>query len=125
MPSGGCSARWTDRYLYFQTMTVTVKNKRELIVPQSVRRQAGIKSGDRLEFRVSGGIINIIPELPSADREYTPAQRRVIDARLAESAEDFKKGRGFGPFDTADEMIVHMKAQLKKRAAAKKTKRTG
>ena len=105
-------------------MTVTVKNKKELVVPQSVRRQAGIKSGDRLEFRVSGGIINIIPELPSADDEYTPAQRRSIDARLAKSVDEFKNGRGFGPFDTADEMIVHMKAQLKKRAAARKTKRT-
>jgi AbrB family looped-hinge helix DNA binding protein len=98
-------------------MTVTVKNKKDLVVPQSVRRQAGIKSGDRLEFRVSGGIINIIPKLPSADDEYTPAQRRVIDAQLAE----VQKGPFHGPFDTADDMIAHMKAELKKRAVAKKT----
>ena len=106
-------------------MTVTVKNKEEPVVPLSVRRRAGIKSGDRLEFRVSGGVIRIMPKLPSADDEYTSAQRKVIDARLAESEGEFKEGRGFGPFDTAEAMIVHMKAQLKKAAAAKKPKNRG
>jgi bifunctional DNA-binding transcriptional regulator/antitoxin component of YhaV-PrlF toxin-antitoxin module len=90
------------------------------VVPPSVRRRAGLKHGDRVEFRVSGSVINIIPKLPSADDEYTPAQRRIIDARLAESAEDLKKGRTFGPFDTASEMIASMKRELKKRATAKK-----
>src|SRR5437016_14045916 len=100
-------------------MTVVVKSKDELVVPRSVRRRAGIKTGDRLEIKVSGGIINIIPELPTADDEYTPAQRRVIDARLAEA----RKGPYYGPFHTATEMIAHMKAELKKRAAARKTRR--
>jgi len=98
-------------------MTVTVKNKQELVVPQSVRRQAGIKSGDRLEFRVSGGIISIIPDLPSAGDEYTTAQRRAIDAQLALA----RKGPFHGPFDTAEEAIAHMKSELKKRAAARKS----
>ena len=101
-------------------MTVTVKNKTDLVVPPSVRRRAGIKPGDRLEFKVSGGIINIIPKLPSADDEYTPAQRRIIDAQLDEA----EKRPFHGPFNTADEMIAHMKGQLKKRAALKKTKRS-
>jgi len=35
---------------------------------------------------------------------------------LAESEEDLKKGRTFGPFNTADEMIASMKRELKKRA---------
>src|SRR5437016_6181330 len=105
-------------------MTVTVTNKSTLIVPAEIQRRAGLKPGDRVEFKVSGGIINIIPALPSADDEYTPAQRRFVDARLAESQEDLKKGRTFGPFDTADEMVAHMKGQLKKkRAAADKAKR--
>jgi bifunctional DNA-binding transcriptional regulator/antitoxin component of YhaV-PrlF toxin-antitoxin module len=54
--------------------------------PKSVRRRAGIKPGDRLEFKVSGGIINITPKLASADDEYTPMQRRVINAQLADAA---------------------------------------
>jgi AbrB family looped-hinge helix DNA binding protein len=105
-------------------MTVTVKNKNRLMVPASVQRRARIKTGDRLEFKVSGGVITIIPELPTADDEYTAKQRRVIDARLAKSEAELKAGRSFGPFDTADEMIAQMKGQLQKRAAAKKTKRS-
>ena len=102
-------------------MTVTVRNTtKDLVVPASVRRRAGIKAGDQLEFKVSGGIINIIPKLPSADDEYTPAQRRAIDAQLAEAA----KGPYHGPFDTADEMIAHIKGELKKRRALKKSKRS-
>jgi AbrB family looped-hinge helix DNA binding protein len=105
-------------------MSVTVKNKNRLMVPASVQRRARIKAGDRLEFKVSGGVITIIPELPAADDEYTLKQRRIIDARLAKSEAELKAGRTFGPFDTADEMIAHMKGLLKKRAAAKKTKRS-
>lgn len=47
---------------------------------------------------------------------------RMIEARLAESAEDLKNGRTFGPFNTADEMIASMKKQLKTRAACKASK---
>ena len=87
-------------------MTVTVK--------------AGHKNGQDLEFRMSGGVITILPKLPDAGDEYTRGQRRIIDARLAEGLADIKAGRTFGPFDSAEEMIAHMKAQLKKRGIAPK-----
>jgi bifunctional DNA-binding transcriptional regulator/antitoxin component of YhaV-PrlF toxin-antitoxin module len=107
-------------------MTVTVKNKTKtpLVVPPSVRRRAGHKNGQDLEFRVSGGVITILPKPPGADDEYTPEQRRITDARLAEGLADIKAGRTFGPFDNADKMIAHMKAQLKKKATAPKAKRS-
>lgn len=98
-------------------MTTTL-NKTQLVVPPSIRKRAGIKPGDRVEFKVSGGIINIIPKLPSADDENTPAQRRIVDAQLARA----RRGPYFGPFDTAGEMAAHMKAELKKRAATKERK---
>jgi len=104
-------------------MTVVVKSKTDLVLPRSVRRRAGIKAGDLIEFKVSGRVINIIPKLPSADDEYAPDQRRVIDSRLSESEEDLKAGRSFGPFDTADAMIASMKAELK-RVAGVKSKRS-
>jgi hypothetical protein len=69
-------------------------------------------------------VITILPKLPAADDEYTPEQRRIIDARLAEGLADIKAGRTFGPFDNADEMIAHMKAQLKKKATAPKANRS-
>ena len=97
-------------------MTVTVQNNtKDLVVPASVRRRAGIKAGDQLEFKVSGGIINIIPKLPSADDEYTPAQRRVIDAQLAEA----RKGPYYGPFETADDAIKFLQREIRKRKTAK------
>jgi AbrB family looped-hinge helix DNA binding protein len=55
-------------------MTVTVKDKTPLTIPEQVRRRAGLKHGQKVEFKVSGGVITIIPELPSADDEYTSAQ---------------------------------------------------
>jgi len=101
-------------------MTTIVKTKSPLTVPAKVQHQAGFKSGDVVEFKVSGGVITILPKLPSADDEYTPKQRQIIDAQLDEAA----KGPFHGPFNTADEMITHIKGELKKRAAVKKSKRT-
>ena len=103
--------------------TITVQNKSELVVPRSVRRRAGFKSGDQVEFKVSRGVINIIPKRPSADNEYTPAQRRVIDARLAKAEADVKKGRLYGPFDTHAAMIDFLHDQVKKRNAKQRAKR--
>jgi bifunctional DNA-binding transcriptional regulator/antitoxin component of YhaV-PrlF toxin-antitoxin module len=105
-------------------MTVTLKSKTPLTVPDGVRRRAGLKTGDQVEFKVSGGVITILPKCPNADDEYTPEQRRIIDAQLAEGLADIKAGRTFGPFDTAGEMIAHMKAQLGKRVTAPKAKRS-
>jgi bifunctional DNA-binding transcriptional regulator/antitoxin component of YhaV-PrlF toxin-antitoxin module len=100
-------------------MTTVVKNKTGLTVPATVQRQAGFKVGDVVEFKASGGVITILPKLPSADGEYTPAQRRSIDAQLDEA----EKGPFHGPFNTVDEMVVHVKKELKKRAVLKKLKR--
>jgi hypothetical protein len=103
-------------------MTVTVKYK--------THRSATGTAPSRHQGRRPGGVQSVgwdyqyHPERPSAEDEYTPEQRRIIDARLGDSKADFKAGRSFGPFNSADEMIAHMKAHLKKRAVAKKTKRS-
>jgi len=100
-----------------------------MTLPTRLRTQAGISEGDLVEAAFRRGRIVLTPTLAgdrskfsNADDDYTPEQRRVIDARLAESAEDLKRGRTFGPFNTAEEMIASMKAQLKKRSAVKKAK---
>lgn len=101
-------------------MTATVKNKIGLTVPPAVQHKAGFKPGDVVEFKVSGGVITILPRLPPAGDEYTAEQRCGIDAQLDEA----EKGPFYGPFNTAEEMIAHMKSQLKKRAVPKKAKRS-
>jgi hypothetical protein len=52
-----------------------------------------------------------IRKLPSADKEYTVEQRRIIDARLDEA----EKGPFYGPFNTVDDMIAHLKADVRMR----------
>ena len=112
--------------------TTKIQNKGQVTIPTHVREQAGLAKGDVVEFSYQRGKIVITPEkvvdrsqFPSADDEYTPAQRRVIDARLAEGLADINAGRTFGPFDSTDEMIAHMKAQIKKtKPPAKTTKRS-
>jgi bifunctional DNA-binding transcriptional regulator/antitoxin component of YhaV-PrlF toxin-antitoxin module len=103
-------------------MTVTVKNKTPLVVPPSVRRRAGLKSGQKIEFKVSGGVISIVPKPPATDDECTPEQRRIIDAQLAESLADVKAGRVHGPFATHKEFIASLHAEAKK-LSRRKTKR--
>jgi len=101
-------------------MTITVKNKTPLTVPDPVRRRAGFKPGDQVEFKASGGVVTILPKLPSADEEYTPAQRRIIDAQLDKA----EKGPFYGPFNTVDDMIAHLKGEVKRRRAIKRSKRS-
>ena len=99
-------------------MTIVVNNKTGLVVPPSVRRQAGIKNGDRVEFRVSGGVINIVPQLPSVD-EFTSARRGVIDRDLAKGLADIRRGRVQGPFASHEEFTVSLHQQAGKHNAGK------
>ncbi|MGI8741280.1 MAG: hypothetical protein ACR2NN_01680 [Bryobacteraceae bacterium] len=62
-------------------------------------------------------------QFPNAYDEYTPAQRRIIDAGLAKSDADIKAGRVSRTFDTAEEFIADLhKASAK--LSARKTKRS-
>ena len=104
-------------------MTVTVKHKTPLVVPPAIRRQAGLKSGQEIEFEVSGGVISIRPKLPTTDDEYTPEQRRLVDAQLAQGLADIKAGRVHGPFATHKEFIASLHKEARK-LSRKKTKRS-
>jgi AbrB family looped-hinge helix DNA binding protein len=70
-------------------MTVVVTPNAELVVPKSVRRKAGIKSGDRVEFAVSGRVIHIIPKLPYADDTFTPKEA----AQIAKARREMREGK--------------------------------
>ena len=72
---------------------------------------------------MSGGVITYLPKLPAADDEYTPEQRRIIDAQLAEGLADIEAGHTW-PLQRRREMIAHMEARATKAASAKKPKRS-
>jgi bifunctional DNA-binding transcriptional regulator/antitoxin component of YhaV-PrlF toxin-antitoxin module len=101
-------------------MTTTVKTKTPLTVPQAVRRQAGFKAGDVVEFKAAGGVITILPKLPTADGEYTPEQRRIINARLDEA----EKGPYYGPFKDGAEVAAFLRKRQQgiKPAKSKKSR---
>lgn len=63
-------------------MTITVKEKTDLVVPRSVRRQAGIKAGDRLQFQASPRTITIRAEPPT----YKPTKSEWAAIRKGEAA---------------------------------------
>lgn len=63
-------------------MTILVKPKTELVVPSILRRQAGIKTGDRLEFKVSPGTITITASQPT----YRPTKAELSAIRKGEAA---------------------------------------
>lgn len=94
-----------------------------MVVPPRVRRQAGIKAGDKLEFKVSRGLITILAKPSNAAAEYTSEQRRFIDREIAKGLEDIKTGRTYGPFNTVEEMAASIEANIQKsRRTAKKSK---
>ncbi len=64
----------------FLCMTTTVKSEAELVVPASVQRQAGIRQGDRLKFKVSHRTITAVPSL-----SYKPTKAELAAIRKGEA----------------------------------------
>jgi len=109
--------------------TARIQHKGQVTIPTRLRNQAGLAKGDLVEFSLQRGKIVITPKLvidrsqfPTADDEYTPAQRRVIDARLAKSDADIKAGRVSKAFTNADEFLADLHKESAK-LSARKTKR--
>jgi len=96
--------------------------KTEITAPKKVRRKAGLRPGEAVAVKVSGRAIATIPKARTMQDEYTPAQRRRIDARLAKAEDEIRAGRVHGPF-TAKEASAFVE-QLARERAAKKTARS-
>jgi hypothetical protein len=95
-------------------MTVAVKNKPPVVVPPAALRRAGFTSGQELEVKASDGVITIVPRLPAADDEYTPAERRAVDRGIAASEKDYKDGRSYGPFKTHEALVATLHSEVAK-----------
>ncbi len=106
---------------------VKIQKKGQVTLPTEVRRRLKLSDGDMVEVKISATSIIITPQVvidrskfPNAD-EYTPRQRRIIDARLDKAEEDIKNGRLYGPFATHEEFIASLHKEAKK-LAGRKTK---
>jgi AbrB family looped-hinge helix DNA binding protein len=88
---------------------VRVKEKYQVTLPASVRQKAGLAVGDLLEAKVEGKKITLSPKV-AVDREF-------IEKRLAESFEDFRKGRVYGPFPSAKAAVRALRGGRKRKSA--------
>jgi len=59
--------------------------------------------GDLLEAKIEGKKITLTP-------------KSIVDRGLAESLENFKKGRYYGPFDSAEDMIRSLRQRPKRKS---------
>ena len=89
---------------------VAVKNKFQIVIPQSVREQIGIRVGDVLEAKIERGKITFTP-------------KSVVDRGIAESLADFQAGRSYGPFKSADDLVASLHLEAAKLTPRKKAKR--
>lgn len=92
---------------------VIVKNKFQIVIPQTVRDEIGVSVGDVLEAKAERGKIVFQPKAIVDRDQYTPAQRRSFDAQLARSRAEHKQGKSFGPFKTRQEMVDFLHQQPK------------
>ena len=106
---------------------IKIQKKGQFTIPTAIRSKLGLADGDLVEVTIKATSIVLTPKVvidrskfPNADNDYTSAQRRAINARLAESDADIKQGRTHGPFDTAEEMAASVEAGIKKLRGTKR-----
>ena len=95
-------------------MTVTLKPKTEITVPKSIRRKAGIKPGDRVEFSVSGRVINITAKLSPDELQD---EQEIGDAKVRQhirrSNADYVAGRSRPAKDCFSELRAEARKPTK------------
>jgi AbrB family looped-hinge helix DNA binding protein len=75
-------------------MAATLKPKAEITVPASVRRKAGLKRGEQVEFHVSNRTITIVPkQSPDEIDDQRETQDPKIRATIREGYEEFLAGK--------------------------------
>lgn len=106
----------------FMGTLVKVQNKGQMTIPSRVRSAVGLSDGDVVEIKAVGKKIVITPQFaldrsqfPNAEDEYTPEQRRVIDARLTKA----EKGPFYGPFKDGSEVAAFLKKWQRRAKPAK------
>jgi bifunctional DNA-binding transcriptional regulator/antitoxin component of YhaV-PrlF toxin-antitoxin module len=78
-----------------------IKKKYQVVIPQRVRQQIGVRVGDLLEAQAYKGKI-----------VFTP--KSMVDRALAEGLDDLEKGRVHGPFASAAETLASLQGKGRK-----------
>jgi AbrB family looped-hinge helix DNA binding protein len=86
---------------------VKIGVSRQVVIPKKIHDELGLTPGDYLEVGVERGKVVMTPKALVDKR---------LEKRLAESFEDVRKGRTYGPFNSAKELVADLHRRTKKRA---------
>ena len=102
----------TPQDTYSQIVKLGVS--RQVVIPKKIFDNLKLKAGEYLEVQQEGKRVVMKPKT-MFDKE--------LEEGLAQSFADFKAGRSYGPFDTAEEMIKSLHEGVKRiRSERKKAK---
>ncbi|HEY4493366.1 MAG TPA: AbrB/MazE/SpoVT family DNA-binding domain-containing protein [Candidatus Paceibacterota bacterium] len=85
---------------------VKMGTSRQVVIPKRIVREMSLKAGDYFSVERLGEKIVLTPQM---------LINRIIQESFERSMKDYREGRFYGPFNTADEMIKSLHANLKKR----------
>jgi bifunctional DNA-binding transcriptional regulator/antitoxin component of YhaV-PrlF toxin-antitoxin module len=92
--------------------TATAGTGKQVIVPRKLYKELGLRRGEYLKVERHGREITLKPE----DVEHAEILEIVAKGRA-----EFKAGKGYGPFDTAEDAIAFLHASVK--SSKKKTRK--
>lgn len=81
---------------------VKIKMNRQITIPKRIFDEMGLKEGEFVEVVRQKDHVLVKPK-----KLVDPAQA-LIEERLAEGLEDIQQGRVYGPFQSAEEMILSL-----------------
>ncbi len=79
---------------------VKIGVSRQIAIPKKFHDRLKLKPGDYLEVSIAGDRLILTP-------------KALVDKRIAEGLEDFKRGRTLGPFHSAREAMRALKAKAR------------
>lgn len=84
--------------------------KRQVTIPQEAFEALVLKAGDFLEVQVLGGVLQLVPQrlVPRDQAWFWTKEWQEVER---EADEDITEGRVSGPFETADDLIRHLRGQ--------------
>ncbi len=99
-------------------MSVILKAKEPIVIPDSIRRKAGLRNGDEIEFKVSGRSITIVPKesdypmetvmrILKEVKEHPPDRRQVARMDAAVGSYGAKQAKKTGIKERDIPRIIH------------------
>ena len=85
----------------------------QVVIPRAFHEELGLEAGDYLQAELQDGKVVLTPKVL--------VDKRVAQ-EIAESLEDFRKGRLAGPFESAEAMIESLHRGRRARRAKKSTR---